>query len=89
MDEMTRTLWEQINNCYIPLILDVINKEDYDRQMMFNVARMHICEMDGFIKGYLYLAPYGTTDKHEIFRLASEISNEIYNELWEIYLNRD
>lgn len=88
MEQMTKTLWENINDFYIPLILTVINKADYDRQMMFDVARMHICEMDGFIKGYLYLMPYGS-DKHENFKLASEVSREIYNELWEIYLNRD
>lgn len=88
MDEMTRTLWERINEFYIPVILDIINEADYDRQRMFNVARMSYCEMEGFIRGYLYLAPY-SAEKYENHRLAVEISSEINEEIWEIYLNRD
>lgn len=88
MDEMTRTLWERINEFYIPVILSIINETDYDRQMMFNVARMSHCEMEGFIRGYLYLAPY-SAEMCENHRLAVEISSEIKEEIWEIYLNRD
>lgn len=88
MDEMTRTLWERINEFYIPVILDIINEANYDRQRMFNIARMSHCEMEGFIRGYLYLAPY-SAEKFENHRLAVEISSEIDEEIWEIYLNRD
>lgn len=88
MKQMTRTLWERINEFYIPVILSIINDADCDRQMMFNVARMSYCEMEGFIRGYLYLTPY-SAETFENHRLAVEISNEIKEEIWEIYLNRD
>lgn len=89
MEQMTRTLWERINEFYIPVILSIINEADYDRQMMFNVARMSHCEMEGFIRGYLYMASCDETELFENHRLAVEISNEINEEIWEIYLNRD
>ena len=88
MEKGTKALWEQINKYYIPLILNGINKEDYDRQMMYDVATRHYCEMEGFISGYLFLMPYDP-EKYKNHDLAAEISREIHDELWEIYLNRD
>lgn len=87
MEQMTRTLWSKINNYYIPLILDAVNDTEYTPDTMYHVVHGYHYEMRGFINGYLYMAPYGT-ETSENFKLASEVDNEIWDEVWKIYTNR-